>query len=503
MKKHIFLLLAGLSFSFAQSQEIRDALRYSQDNMTGTARFRAMSGAFGALGGDLSSIGINPASSAVFANNQIGFTVNNSTNKNNSNYFGTKTSDGNSAFDFNQAGAVFVFKDTNTKNKWTKFAIGVNFENTSNLDNSTFSAGTNPTKSVANYFLSFANANPNKNQQGIPLGFIKDNNYFSLNYIDQQAFLGYNGFLINPVSDTDSNTMYNSNVPAGGNYYQENTIISSGYNGKLAFNASAEFNNKIQLGLNLNSHFTDFRQITKFYEQNDNVNTNPVDLINTYFENEINTIGSGFSFQLGTIIKATKELRVGLVYDSPTWYTMNDQIRQDLSSETSNGFVAVAANEFVVYDTYKLRTPSKLTGSLAYIFGTNGLLSIDYSRKDYSKTEFAVVRDTRDPFINGDIAQTLNASNEIRLGGEYRIKALSLRAGYRYEQSPYQNKATIGDLTGYSGGLGYNFGSTKLDLAYAYSKRDSQQGFFSQGFTDGAQIKNINNTVSLTLLFEL
>jgi hypothetical protein len=54
-------------------------------------------------------------------------------------------------------------------------------------------------------------------------------------------------------------------------------------------------------------------------------------------------------------------------------------------------------------------------------------------------------------------------------------------------------------LTGYSGGLGYNF-VDKIDLAYAYAERDSQQGFFSQGLTDGAKINSINNTVSLTLL---
>jgi hypothetical protein len=42
-----------------------------------------------------------------------------------------------------------------------------------------------------------------------------------------------------------------------------------------------------------------------------------------------------------------------------------------------------------------------------------------------------------------------------------------------------------------------------MDLAYAYAERDSQQGFFSQGLTDGAKINSINNTVSLTLLSEL
>jgi hypothetical protein len=50
------------------------------------------------------------------------------------------------------------------------------------------------------------------------------------------------------------------------------------------------------------------------------------------------------------------------------------------------------------------------------------------------------------------------------------------------------------DLTGYSAGLGYNFGSTKVDLSYLYAKRNRNKDFFSQGF-DGASIDAINNTV--------
>ena len=113
MKKYIFLFALGLTISVAQSQEISDAMRYSQDNLNGTARFRAMSGAFGALGGDLSSLNVNPAGSAVFSNNQMTVTLSNFDTKNKSNYFGTATTEKENTFDLNQAGAVFVFNDKN------------------------------------------------------------------------------------------------------------------------------------------------------------------------------------------------------------------------------------------------------------------------------------------------------------------------------------------------------------------------------------------------------
>ncbi|WP_366184204.1 outer membrane protein transport protein [Flavobacterium ovatum] len=512
MKKIIYLIIAGLSFGTIQSQEVRDAVRYAQDNINGTARYKAMSGAFGALGGDLSSLNVNPAGSSVFSNNQMTLTFSNLTTNNASEYFGTKHNEKLSDFNLNQAGAVFVFRNGDQKSKWTKFAIGINYENTNNFNNTIGAYGTNPTNSVGDYFLSYANANPIKQQAGIPLGVILDNSYSKLNYADQQAYLGYWGFLINPNNDVDSNTIYNSNVPAGGKYYQENTITSTGYNGKLAFNASADYNDKIHFGLNLNSHFTDFRQKTLFYEDNKNANSNTIDLVNTSFENEIYTYGSGFSFQLGTIIKATKEFRIGLAYESSTWYQLNDELRQKLTSgiydyrnNASPSFENKTpdSNKFVVYDTYKLKTPSKITGSLAYIFGKKGLISFDYSRKDYSKTEYSIIRDTRDTNINTEIGQTLKASSEFRVGGEYKIQALSLRAGYRFEESPYKDNTTIGDLTGYSAGIGYNFGSTKLDISYANAQRTTQQGFFSQGFTDGAKNNTKTDTVSLTLLFEL
>lgn len=64
--KKLFLFIGILSMSFLSAQDITDALRYSQQDILGTARYRAMSGAFGALGGDLSALQINPAGSAVF-----------------------------------------------------------------------------------------------------------------------------------------------------------------------------------------------------------------------------------------------------------------------------------------------------------------------------------------------------------------------------------------------------------------------------------------------------
>ena len=504
MKKYITFILAGLSFYSVQSQTVADALLYSKDNLSGTARFNAMSGAFGALGGDFSAINVNPAGSAVFSNNQVVVTFSNYNVKNNSDYFGSKISTSNSSFDINQLGGVLVFKNMDEKSDWKKFVLAGNYENTSNLNNSVTTYGTNPNQSVADYFLSYAN--PGLYNSYIPVSTLSDSFYEDLDIRTQQAFLGYQGYLINVDPNNPNNDTYVRNVSAG-NFYQENYIEARGYNGKVAFNFATQYTDKFYFGLNLNSHFTDFKKTTLFYEENDNSQT-PSEIKKLLFENNQHTYGNGFSFQLGAIAKVTASLRAGFSYESPTWYRLTDEKIQLLSS-SRNSFTNPNRFEFttdsdiiLIYPTYKLQTPSKWTGSLAYVFGKNGLISVDYSIKDYNNAKFK----PNDSFfmpLNTAVGNQLQAAGELRIGGEYRIKEWSLRGGYRYEQSPYKDKKVMGDLAGFSTGFGYNFGTTRLDLSYAYAQRKSQEAFFTQGFTAAPKMKTENNNFALTLVFEL
>ena len=51
--------LLGLTLSsYAQETNMQSAMPLNENDLNGTARFRAMSGAFGAVGGDLSALKI-------------------------------------------------------------------------------------------------------------------------------------------------------------------------------------------------------------------------------------------------------------------------------------------------------------------------------------------------------------------------------------------------------------------------------------------------------------
>lgn len=495
---------------FSQETTTTDALRYAVDNLNGTARFRGMSGAFGAVGGDLSAININPAGSVIFTNNYASISGTNYNKYNKSNYFNTNTKESYGTLDINQLGAVLVFNSNSKENNdWNKIAVALNYEDTNNFDNNIFSAGINPNNSVGNYFINFAQGLPLSNLQFQPgentsslYAYLGETG--GLGFPAQQAFLGYQGLLFEAFDDNDpNNTDYYTNIPTGGNYYQDNYIQSTGYNGKVAANVATAYKDKIFLGMNLNFHFTDYVRSSSLYESNNNpLYSSGLTVESMQFDNELYTYGTGFSFNLGAIAKVTEDLRLGLAYESPTWYTLNDELTQALYTRTTDGTTnfnsTIAPNVINIYPTYKIQTPSKWTGSLAYIVNKKGLISIDVITKDYSNTKFKPTKDSFFRNLNNQMSQELNNTIEYRIGGEYKIKQFSVRAGYRFEESPYKVDLAMGDLTGYSGGIGYNFGESKLDLSYSNDHRNYNQSFISSGMTDAARIRQINNNITVT-----
>lgn len=498
-----------LSTSFILAQDITDAVRYSMDEIQGTARFRAMSGAFGALGGDMSAVSINPAGSVIFNNSHASITLGVSNKNNDVNYFNGLSTSTNTDLDLNQLGGAFVFTNSNPNSPWKKFALSVAYDNTNNYDNDWVANGTN-TRSLDSYFLSFTNNIPIRfgtlklqpgeliEQAYADIGTIPVNGYAI-----QQAFLGYWSGIIDPVNlddnTNDDETNYISNI-APGNFDQNYFYSETGYNGKLAFNFATDYDDKIFFGVNLNAHFINYERFTRLNETNSNEGSV---VNNLSFENLLSTTGAGFSFQLGTIVKLTPELRAGVSYNSPTWYRINEELAQGINSNNADPDINFIRDIINIYPEYRLQTPGKLTGSLAYVFGNKGLLSFDYSVKDYSNAQFRPTSDAFFSSLNNDINNTLTSASSYRFGGEYRFKQLSFRGGYRFEESPYQDDTFFGDLTGYSLGLGYNFGNFNLDLAFSQSERDINHQLYNVGLTDSALIQSRFTDVILSLGFRI
>ena len=505
MKKLTILVIGVLSMSNIMAQDISDALRYSQDEIQGTARYRALSGAFGALGGDMSAVSLNPAGSAIFTNSHASVSLSSLSLDNNVSYFNGRSSSSDSKFDLHQAGASFVFANQNENSPWKKFVVSVAYDKTANYDDQWFASGQN-TNSIDNYFLAYAQGK-RLDEISAFAGETLTEAYADIGafygFANQQAFLGYESYILEPQSDTDDNTVYTSNI-ASGTFDQQYNYVARGYNGKMSFNASAQYDEKLYLGINLNAHFLNYERFTAFDESNSNAGS----LVTAVgFDNSLLTNGNGFSLQLGAILKLTKELRAGLTYNSPTWFTITEETSQSIATVRNDGTNDISTfinpNIINIFPAYKLQSPGKITGSLAYVFDKQGLISFDYSRKNYKNTEF---RPSSDPFFasqNQIMNDLFKIANTYRLGGEYKHKQFSFRGGYRFEESPYVDDSFYGDLTGYSLGLGYDFGNTRLDLTYANAERTVNNELYSVGLTDAATLDTNNSNITLSLAFNL
>ncbi|PZR22253.1 MAG: transporter [Flavobacterium psychrophilum] len=505
MKRYILSAVIAFCATASYAQQALNtadnAVRYTTDNLTGTARFRGMSGAMGAVGGDLSAMTINPAGAAIFNYNSGTVSLSSYNVNNKSSYFGNTEKENYNNFDLNQIGAVFVFNNNNEAATLRKFTLGFNYENSNSFYNRTFSRGINPTNSVDQYFLRYANGVGNEG--AISLNTLNNAYFEDLSYNDQQAYLGYNAYAFNPTSAQGA--PYESNIPQTGNYYQENYTATSGFNGKVAFNFAAQLKERLYLGINLNAHFTDYIENTTFYENPNN--PSPSGMQELQFDNQRYTYGGGFSFNLGAIYKITDALRAGVAYESPTWMTLRNEVSQRIGSycpeceenSTATTFVFDPAMVFV-YDRYTIKNPGKWTASAAYVFGKSGLLSVDYSIKDYGNTEY---KSSGYSTVNNQLSSTLGVASTIRVGAEYRIKQVSLRAGYRYEESPYKTSRAIGDLNGATGGIGYTFGISRIDLAYSWYQRSHQSQMLPTAFPDSSRIRSTNNNITLSYTIDL
>ena len=119
------------------------------------------------------------------------------------------------------------------------------------------------------------------------------------------------------------------------------------------------------MGFNLNSHQINFRRVDNLIENNYGFASS---FDYTEFENDLLTIGQGFSFQFGGIYKF-KYLRIGLSYQSPVWYQMTDELSQRIITNKINGKDTIDPLIINIYE-YNMSTPSRYGGGLAYVFGS-------------------------------------------------------------------------------------------------------------------------------------
>ena len=296
------------------------------------------------------------------------------------------------------------------------------------------------------------------------------------------------------------NDTYIADGLVGGGIDQTHEYNTSGQQQLYTLNFSGRYMKQLSLGFNLNIYAIDY---AAYKATSDRYLDNASSLTQAFLQQDLNTFGTGVSFQFGAIFKATDMLRFGANYTSPTYYELEDEYTEgletnyiDSTGETQRA--AIYPNIVNLNGPYKIKTAGKVQGSAALVLGKKGILSVDYGKKNYgsSSVKLPYAEDTN--ALNSDINKTLDDATYLRVGGEGRIGDLSLRAGYWQEQSPYKNKAIMDDFSGFSLGMGIRFGSGSLDLAYTKSTQEYSQQLYFTGLTDSASINENAGQVVLT-----
>lgn len=467
-----FAAFSLLLTSAVSAQTADDAIRFSESTFGTTARSLAMGGAFGALGGDFSSISQNPGGLGIYRKAEFTLTPAFNWRPVNNQYLNNTTYD--SRFYFNIADFGLVgssYKENKSGWKGLNYAFGYNRENTFKMYSNY--QGINKRNSLLNSYVEQAN--------GAPVSALDDIDY---------AFgpgMAYNLYLINPTST--GATTYTSAIPNGGELQREYMDIT-GNTGNWVFSLANNFNDKIYVGGTLELKYLRY-ETHSTYDEIDVKDTIYSPYFNmdfkqfTLYRNEI-THGSAADFKFGMVFKPVDNIRFGVAIHTPAWYVMHyhDDYNMNSLFVDSNSSYTLNSPPSSDFD-YKLNTPFRALGSLAFIFPGKGLISFDYEFVDHPNASLRDQGSYTYSFSeeNNAIHNYHQGQHILKAGGEVISGNLSFRLGAAYYSSPYKVNAVPSGYDyssmSYTGGLGFREKKYFFDIGYAFTESKQYTEMYS------------------------
>lgn len=499
MKKLILLFVVATvaSISNTYAQYASDALRFSQTNYGSTARFKAMGGTQIGVGGDISSLGGNPAGLGLFTKSEVSFTPEFNQGNASADYLGQNTNSSKGTLNVNQIGAVFftpVYKQRgqDSQKGLISAVFGLGYNRNNDYSSETNYTGTNSKNSIADYFAELAGTTtPNNLAQGSLERMAYDNYLISFDNAAGNYF---------PETFADAS---NPNT-------QRKNEVRTGSVSEFNFSGALNISNQLYVGASVG--LVDIKYTSDAqYEENGKAreydasgaltgNVTPYRL--KFNQNQI-TKGSGVNGRLGFIYRAAEGFRLGATIQTPTWFLIDDSYGEGLD----NTGTARGSKDDEIYDfSYRLRTPLKGSLGGSYVIGGAAIVSADIDFVDYSGIRFSTNSSNVDDIAtisnnNMDVRDNYKSAINYRFGAEYKITNLSLRAGYAVNGSPYKSDTNgTFDTQMFTGGIGYRVNNYYFDLAYQRMETDNTYSPYtlSNGLEPMAVVNNTRNNFFLT-----
>ncbi len=536
-KKVLAFLLCGLPLMI-NAQDAFDVLQMSQTELRGTSRFQSMAGAFGALGGDISTLTQNPAGIGVYRSSDLGITM--SVDRNSSKAGVDEMS--STRFNVNNVGYVGAIRlDSEVV---PNLNFGFSYNRLQSYNRHYVGGVANIPTSMSNYIADELVNMP---------GFTEGDLYWTDDF--NPYFDGYAPWAAVTTYDMPTKTNgYVGIINANGDYMQG--LFGDGTRGDAYYEVDErghadEYNiafggnvsNKLYFGLDFGILDLDYRSFQAYEEDLDNAYImlddedlllSPISNQNTRADwglyNYLHSEGTGVNFKFGLIWRPTKELRIGAAFHTPTFYDMRDTYYVESSLKAyqdGNQLYRAEKGSNDGYDyssSYTISTPWRFMGSLAGVIGTSGIISLDYECVANKTMRIGDDRGHNYPDVTANVKDYFKPTHIIRLGAEYRLSpSWSLRGGYSYKTTQVEkgvdeydyNISTVGTNPAYqydnsvqniTCGLGYRYKSFYTDLAYVHNIRKSVYNAFSPINDDfgyepnvSADVVDHNNRFSLTL----
>lgn len=465
-----FLLLSLLSNNFLQAQNDLDALRYSYLQTGGTARSSALGGTLGALGADFSAAAQNPAGLANYRQGEFAFTPQLFVPTTQSFVNGNKTGTTDVKYNLNITNADLVIAAVNDEKRWKSVVFGLGYNRLQNYNSQSFfkaeTAG-----SIGDHFAALAN------------GYTPNN----LDYYREG--LAYNTYLIDTVGSatTYRSALFNPNALL----QKEQTVRTNGGYDEIAISLAGNYENKINIGATLGIPIINYTERKSYSEET----TNDANLRSVRYNEYLNTSGTGINLKLGTTVKLSQAVRLGIAVHTPSFISLTDSFNTNIRATTAWGapvgsFITAGDSSANGLYKYSIITPTRLIGSLSLITPQGNLngrtisgffnaeaeyLNYASMQVKYDKTNSAADKNVEQA-VNQTIKNKYQTALNLRFGAELAYDIFRLRAGYAAYGNPFKPdvQKTDGRAQQYSLGVGLRERKFSLDLAYSRLLRNDE-----------------------------
>jgi hypothetical protein len=482
MKKFLFIALINLCiFLTVGAQNEIQALRFSQYNPFGSARYAAQGGAIGALGGDLTSMVTNPAGLGFYRSSEFSFTPSFYWVNTSSDFMNTRVDESQLKFNVGNLGYVRSMVQNKTKG-FVGASFGFGYNTLANFNNRTTMRGYNDNSSMLDDFTWHANADPDNLSP----------------FYEQLAFDTY----LMPYDEAAGEYWHDMQIDG---YGQEllRSSVQSGYIGEYSLSGAFNFSNFLYFGATAGIHALRFSE--QIYHTESDYDNHVLDFDSFQFREFNDTRGWGYTFRFGMIIRPIQLIRVGASFQLPTYYKLTDYKYTDMNSFWDRGSGISDTRQGSpdgVYD-YKLRTPFRVNANASVILFKLATISAGYEYVDYASSNLDAY-DYRFFDENDRIRQDFQDTHNLKAGAEVRFGSLYLRGGAQYLMSPYSDPRNNAEMWIYSGGLGIRTRGVFFDISYSHSRFDEVYAMYAyQPGSNEVSLNQINgNNMMMTVGFK-